>query len=459
MREEAISTLPAPADSATATAAPAAEAARAPGLATWGARGGLALADQGLFAGAHFLLSILLARWLAPADYGAFALGYSVFLLVSAVHGALLLEPMAVFGSGKYLPDWRSYLGILLRGHLALTATAAVLVFAAANFVARFEAPAVEQTLLVLAPVIPLLLLVWLTRRAFYFRLLPGWAAAGSAVYFAVLLASAVWLYGTGKLSLVTAILAMALAAALAATVQLARLRPRWTHGEALAVSDVAREHWRYGRWALASTLSTWTMLNLYYFALPAWSGLEGPATLKALHNLVQPALHTMIALSALLVPVLVRRCRIGGIQAMRQTVVGSLVLFASGSLSFLLLILAVHDPIFRILYNGQYGDPGAGMVLLTASLAVAAGPTVVLASALQALERPEWVFRSYGFGCLVALGVGLPLAAKFGVQGALTGLLLSYAATAAAMAIFLLKTRNQSRSSNHVGGKRAEHL
>ena len=40
----------------------------------WVGKGSLAVLDQGLFAGSNFMLNVLLARWLAPADFGAFAL-------------------------------------------------------------------------------------------------------------------------------------------------------------------------------------------------------------------------------------------------------------------------------------------------------------------------------------------------------------------------------------------------
>src|ERR1035437_4795337 len=79
-----------------------------------------AILDQGLFAGSNFLLNVLLARWIAPADYGAFALAYSVFLLLGVFHSALPTGPMLVFGPGKYRERFPEYIGILLRGHFAL---------------------------------------------------------------------------------------------------------------------------------------------------------------------------------------------------------------------------------------------------------------------------------------------------------------------------------------------------
>ena len=71
-----------------------------PNLLSWVTKGGLAILDQALFAGANFLVNIFLARWLTPTEYGAFALAYSIFLLLGAFHTAILTEPMMdVIGS------------------------------------------------------------------------------------------------------------------------------------------------------------------------------------------------------------------------------------------------------------------------------------------------------------------------------------------------------------------------
>src|ERR1035438_3487461 len=98
----------------------------------WVGKGSLAVLDQGLFAISNFLINVLLARWLAPADYGAFALAYSVFLLLLVFHNAMFSGPMLVFGPGKYRERFPEYLGILLRGHFALMLPGAALLAAAA---------------------------------------------------------------------------------------------------------------------------------------------------------------------------------------------------------------------------------------------------------------------------------------------------------------------------------------
>ena len=54
--------------------------------------------DQASTAGANFLASILLARWLEPQQYGAYALGVSVYSLLATISDALITEPMMILG-------------------------------------------------------------------------------------------------------------------------------------------------------------------------------------------------------------------------------------------------------------------------------------------------------------------------------------------------------------------------
>jgi O-antigen/teichoic acid export membrane protein len=68
-------------------------------LKTWAKKGSLAVLDQALFSGANFLVNILLARWLPPEEYGAFAVALSIYYLLLGFHTAVITEPMS-----NYLP-------------------------------------------------------------------------------------------------------------------------------------------------------------------------------------------------------------------------------------------------------------------------------------------------------------------------------------------------------------------
>jgi O-antigen/teichoic acid export membrane protein len=405
-------------------------AARVEWLAAWGAKGGLATMDQGLFAGAHFALNILLARWLAPAEYGAFAVAYSVFALAAAIHGALLCEPMVIFGSGRYFEKRRSYLGIVLRGHWAMTVPAGLTLFLVAFLLRGLFSPLVDRALWAVGLALPLMLLMWFTRRAFYIELRPGRAAAGSAVYFGSLLAVVWWLHAASVLTSAAAIAGMGLAALLAGGLQLAWLRPRHVHIPGGPVPrGVVGEHWAYGRWALGSAVAAWVSLNIYYLVLPAWFGLKEAGVMKALMNLANPMGHSLVALGMLVPPVLLRHRERGGLGLVRQTVGRVTGLFLTMAGIYFVVLWVFRVEVIHLLYDGKYLEYSNLPVLLMALAPLATACSVPVGSALRALERPDYVFWGYVAGTILAVSVGMRLAATWGVTGALAGYLASFGA------------------------------
>jgi len=90
-------------------------ASRSCGWGRWLIKGMYAVLDQGLISGSNFLLGILLARWTGAEQYGAYALAFAIFILVSIVYQALVLEPMTVFAPSVYHTAPKQYLGILVQ--------------------------------------------------------------------------------------------------------------------------------------------------------------------------------------------------------------------------------------------------------------------------------------------------------------------------------------------------------
>jgi O-antigen/teichoic acid export membrane protein len=402
----------------------------------WVGKGSLAILDQGLFASSNFLLNVLLARWLAPGDYGAFALAYSVFLLLGVLHSALLTGPMLVFGPGKYRERFPEYLGILLRGHFALMLPGAALLAVVAFLLGWAYSPAVERAFLALAIAGPFLLLLWLLRRAFYVRLNPGWSAVGGGLYLLILLASALALRAAGRLTPATGFLTMAAASLIASLVLLVLLRPTLAT-DSSAIRAVAADHWRYGKWVAATAGPDWFSSNIYFIVLPAWVGLAEAGALKALLNLAMPALHTIGALGVLLVPILVRDRDCGGRRAMKRTVKLCLALFLLGSACYLALLCGFRLQIFHFLYAGKYAAYASWPLLLVGLLPFAQSLPIVMAGALGALEQPRLVFWSCVGSGAVALALGVPLASSLGVGGSLVGLILSSAVLGGSMVFF----------------------
>jgi O-antigen/teichoic acid export membrane protein len=196
-------------------------------------------------------------------------------------------------------------------------------------------------------------------------------------------------------------------------------------------------DHWSYGRWALASALFTWFPQNIYYAFLPAKTGLGGAAALRALTNLMNPVLQTLSALAAVLVPILVRHHQRGGITQVRTTMRMLTALLIPGSVVYLFALWWFRSTLFQVLYAGRYQEYNTWPLLFIGLAPITATATMIVGSALRALEQPKWIFWSYAASTASVIVFGLPLTLRAGVLGATSSLFISNLVAAVAMAWF----------------------
>lgn len=387
-------------------------------LVSWTTKGGLAIVDQGLITGSNFLLSILLARWLSREQYGAFALGFAIFLLVATLYQALILEPMAVFGGSVYNSKLRAYLRALLRIHLFAT-IAVILTLGFSAEVARMagQAAGLPGTLAGAALAAPCILLLWLSRRAFYLKMSSAFAVAGALLYCGLLLGGLFLARGHGLLSSFTAFALMGAGALLSSAILLMCLRSQLERSKAaLHLREVWNRHWEYGRWALLCAAAMWVPANMYYPLLSSLSGVASAGELKALLNFFNPIFQTYAALSMLLLPYASRRQSQGvhaGILTLRIT-----LLCAVGTIAYWLVVVLFTGPAFRLFYSGRYMEVAhllpvvaLGSVFENAFF----GPAIVL----RAMESPKSVFVALFAATGISLIIGIPATWAYGVGGA----------------------------------------
>ena len=389
----------------------------------WMGRGFWALTDRGLFSVSNFVLNILLARWLTPEGYGAFAVAFTTFLLLGAVHTGLLTEPMLVFGPEKHLDRFEEYLGVLLTSHVVLAIGGSLVLLLAAAGLYGLGWSSISGAFLALSIASPFILLQWLTRMASYVRLDPRPAALAGIAYFSMVVAGTVGLHQSEQLTGASALLVMGAASLVSATLLLVRLRPRRTAGPTAAVfrRSVVADHWTYGRWASGTGVLTWIPGQVYYLLLPIWGGLAATASLRALMNLIMPILHGYSALALLLTTVLARER--GG--RFRDVLTWSLLGFAIGAVVYWIVLGLGRDLFVDLLYGGLYGEVSS-LLWLVGLIPVAGVGATVFVPALRALERPDRVFAAYAVSTAAALTVGLILTVRGGPAGAASAILLS---------------------------------
>ncbi|HEV8523048.1 MAG TPA: hypothetical protein VGQ71_01005 [Terriglobales bacterium] len=396
-----------------------------PRILSWGARGGLAIAEYGLISGSNFVLGILLARWMSAQQFGAYALAFSLFLLLSFAYQSLLLEPMSVFGGSRYRDCvWAYFLKVLCIA-IAISLLICLVFGVASGATWVLGSSELAGALLGLSVAAPCICLSWLVRRVFYLRLTPGPAAAGALLYFVIITGGVVLLHRHALLSPATAFLLMAAAALLSSVLLLLwllRVLPR-TPGPSLR--ETWQRHWQYGRWSLGTAFLRWLPNYIYFPLLATFFGMAPAGELRALTNFTAPVDQTATALTMLLLPYA------AGLRVDRTPGAASnlarriTLLFVAGAALYWLVIIPFAGSIFHAAYDGNYLAVVYLMPLVALESVIwsaGCGPAIVLRS----MESPASVFAARCVGAAVCLLIGIPATRLLGVRGAVLGMLSS---------------------------------
>lgn len=407
-------------------------------------KGGTAILDQALFAGSNFLVSVLLARWLPVEQYGAFAVAYTSLQLLFALHASCTSEPLMVYGPGRFAAQQSHYLSVSTKLALWLGGgfCASLLIVALVLGVSGSDLVAVGFFGMAIAG--PAILMQRFFRSAFYMRLEPRGAVAGGVLYLLITVGLLWMAASAGLLNLFTGALVMGVSSVVSAVYFQRRLRAR-RDSSGLSLREVASVNWHYSRWALPAAALTFVPGNLCYLLLPLWSGLEGTARLQAAMNLVLPVLHANGAIAMLLVPAFVTVRRRGGDVAMRRAGWHAFLLLASTSVVYFVFLVVLGPTVADWLYKGQYADLDT-LIALAGLLPLAGATVTILAGLTRAMERPRDVFWGYGAAFAFSITGGVALLWRFGVIGAIVGLILSSLLTAGSLA-FSLSRRARERS------------
>jgi O-antigen/teichoic acid export membrane protein len=395
-------------------------------------------ADQALAVGATFLANVMLARTQTKEEYGMFALSYSVFTFLAALHNSALLEPCTVYGSGRYRNRLSEYLRLMVRinAFVGLLLTIVVLV---ACLVLYWAAPQfVSRALLGLGLTVGVLLSGLFLRRVFYLRRQPAFAAQASLICF-VTVACALWLVAKAHLLngfAVFMILALGwITAGLGVGRKLAL--GLGLSGSSFLASEPNywREHWKYSKWVFATAFVFQLTTQGYYWIVAGFVSVKDVAGLRVMQLLIAPIDQVFIALSFLVIPALAARYasnRLGSFLSFSTryglAVVGATALFA-------LILRLTGRPLMHWLYAGKFDDL-VPMLYILAFLPLTMGIGNVMSSALNAAEKPKLVFLAYVCSGAATLLGGIPLVIHFGLRGAVLGLLLSAAAYSGAMGV-----------------------
>ncbi|HXM98299.1 MAG TPA: hypothetical protein VN982_07490 [Candidatus Dormibacteraeota bacterium] len=380
--------------------------------------------DQALAVGGMFLANVVLARTQSREEYGVFALCYSIYLFVAGLHSAAVVDPYTVHGAGRYRDASAGYFRLMATANVLAGAASAALLLGACGVLRAFAPGGMPKALLGMALAITFLLSGIFLRRACYVQGKASEAAKASLVFFVVVVAG-VWLAkATGRLDGFTVFMILALgwsAALLRAVGQFARLQEE----QVATIASYWHEHWGYARWALATAFLAQLVLQGYYWLIAGLLTVSNVADLRVLTLLIAPAEQVFIALNYVVLPrfaALHAGGRAKELVGLWRRYVIAIVAVTAG---FVFGVRVAGLPVLHIVFQGKF-DALFPLLKVLAFLPLLMGVGHTMNAALKAMERPKLIFYGYAGSGIAGLLAGVPLVARFGLRGAVYGMLLS---------------------------------
>ena len=382
-----------------------------------------AIIDYAIIALVKFLTNVFLARYALPAEFGAFALTFSLLTFYNCLQIGLVGEPLTVLGASAKREHLVQYIGVavLLVGGGAVFL--GILTMGIISLTTLGHNDYTFQAFWALSWIIAPVQLQDLFRRALFAKRHSKHVLGNDLLLAVLQLVGLFWIRRCGCLTASNALFVIgvsALIAAIAGGFQIRLLLK--TSSFMLPFSRGAlRALWTYGRWSLGSQIASNISTQGYLYASGVMLGPTAAGVLKACQNLVAPIQILLLGMESLLMAVGSKRYAEGGVSTLERFLRSMGFVVLSIVLPYIGIVIFEADTMLEWLYKGQYNGYGA-VVILYAFYYLAFAVSRPLALGLRSIRRPSWIFRGYFIAAVLALLVFYPLIRLYGLEGAAIG-------------------------------------
>lgn len=246
-------------------------------------RAAITMIDQCFSSASNFVVGIVVARVAGPAGLGAYSVAYAAWLVLAAVHRAVVTDPMSINNDVRR-PNSNERLQAGMAAEVSLGVVIA-LVFAAVSVpVILLGQRNVGIALLTLAPFLPFLLVQDYWRWSGFMQARPGRSLANDTLFNCVQATLLVGLILAGLRSPSVAIVAWGAGAVAGSAYGLRQFSVRvQTRGG----YSIVASRWHMSKWLLASSVSGWASSQAYPLFAGPFVGSVGLGGLKAAQSLV----------------------------------------------------------------------------------------------------------------------------------------------------------------------------
>ncbi|WP_424138366.1 lipopolysaccharide biosynthesis protein [Roseomonas chloroacetimidivorans] len=373
--------------------------------------------DQGLVSVGTFLVSVLLARHLAPAEYGTYALLLGGMFALQLINATVLFHPLAVL---LVLAQEKEQ-AQLLKTAVVLIAGVSIALGAALGL-----------ALLLLGRsdlILPALscFLLWQVqegmRRGLFAEFRHRLASLGDAVSYLGQVVVILWLATVAALDLPNALYAIALTSGLAALLQCWQLRIRLS--TPIALRHTMNQFWAVGGfWSLGNGLLSIARFQILSWTLSISAGPAAVANLQAAFNIVNLS-NPLITGLCNIIPQASAQASASGTMAAWRSTRRYLVLAAPALLTFSALVLIAPGHLLHFVYGSDSTylilSPQVRLLII-ATVAGYAADLVI--SFLHGLRVVPLAFAINAIGALTTAALAFALTGPFGITGSCVALI-----------------------------------
>jgi O-antigen/teichoic acid export membrane protein len=374
-------------------------------------------------------MTVLLARWLSPSEFGAFAVAFAVFLFVSGLYNALVLEPLTVIGPSQYGANLNAYFRGQLAVHIVVVGLLSLLAVSG-GAVLLYLRPASPLGVAIIGGglALPFLLLLWLARRMCYIVHRLTGALCGSTFNLAFVLAGLFIAKRTGFLTPFTAFMVAAVGSLLAGVSLLFVARIRFTDkSPGIHWCRILGENWSYGKWVTGSALLNSFTTHVQTILVSAYLGLYAAGIFRAMQVPMLGLTQILTASGPLILPAFARDFAQAGMADLRQKAILTSILL--GTLTFILVagLALLSAPLEKVLYGGNFSSYALLMPVLGVVPACTAS-CIGCAMAMRAIQQPQFDLIANLLSAPASLVSALCLLPKLGIMGAAIGMVVGSA-------------------------------
>ncbi|MBX3422402.1 MAG: oligosaccharide flippase family protein [Pirellulaceae bacterium] len=390
----------------------------------WYSPASWALLDQMIVSGLRFATTMMIGRFCGPEELGIYVLAFSAILFVSLSHESLIAKPYQVFCQSMKATRQRVYTGsALIQLILLAVLVITVALLSVMTMWLNSLSPKLCWVVLTLAATMPgILLWEFVRRQAFAMMDMRSVAILDSCLAF-LQLSSLVIMGLLGHLTLVRALILIAICSSVVGMTRLWQLRSRYRVLRRRLGSDLVK-NWRFGRWFFAGQIVGLVQSYAVPWILTFYYGAEKTGILMACQTLVLLSNPLLIGLANWLGPASVRTYVTAGVQGMNRLLLKVSLLSNGCMIFFALMLYLLGEWVLVLTFGPDYKGHGH-LVAITGVTALGFSMTVSGSSGLSAILYPRVILLGTLTGSLVSV-LTLPLMVQ---QWELTGAAWSLAA------------------------------